>query len=138
MLEVDPTLASRTVVIIKKVQIASLSAINVSRKETKVMSPIDLLWAANESAMDKMGLILLTRFDGRVVNPLPMNTLLHAACSADCHCRWDLFSRILQLNEYSSQASTRDTKGNLPLHYAVRNSFLIDKNSIMRIQSFKS
>lgn len=102
MLEVEPLLASMTLLI-----------------EGRHKFPLDVLWFVNESAMDKMALmILLTQFEGRVIDPPPMHHLLHGACSKPCP--WECFSRILDL--YSAQASQRDTIGNLPLHYAVRNS----------------
>ena len=103
MLEVDPLLAS------------TLVSAQVGRK-----SPLDLLCSANKSAIDKMALILLTQFEGRVVDPLPMHHLLHAACSKPCP--WECFSRILDL--YSTQAFQQDSRGSLPLHYAARNSSL--------------
>lgn len=76
-------------------------------------NPIRLLWNANKSAMDKLALLLLTSFRGRVEEP--HHHLLHAACGSQ-QCPPELISQIME----SFPACQRDDRGNLPLHYAVR------------------
>jgi hypothetical protein len=116
MLQVDPTLASQ-------ITGEYTSAENMGQHTREQKSPADLLWAAaaNGTSVYKMALLLLTQFEGRVVDPLPMHHLLHAACSGKCP--WECFDRILE--GYSAQASQRDDRGNFPLHYAVQNSSLL-------------
>lgn len=76
-----------------------------------------MLWQANDNAMDKMALLLLTSLKGHVVqDPMPMKHILHAACSE--RCPREYLSRIM--HDHPAQASQPDDRGNLPLHYAVR------------------
>lgn len=106
MLEVDPSLATRPCI--------SDQAMYAAGK-----TPVQMLWQANENAMEKMALLLLTALKGHIVNdPMPMNHILHAACHE--RCPRDYLSRVLK--EYPTQASKTDDEGNLPLHYAVRHA----------------
>jgi hypothetical protein len=116
MLQVDPTLASQMMGHFTREE-------NMGQYTREQKSPADLLWAAaaNETSLDKMALLLLTQLEGRVVDPLPMHHLLHAACYGKCP--WEYFDRIWE--EYSAQASQIDDRGNFPLHYAVQNSSLL-------------
>jgi hypothetical protein len=100
-----------------------MEIMEISRMATR--TPKDVLEAHNdESSLDKVALLLLTQFKGRFVDPLPMHHLLHAACSVACP--WACLDRILE--EYSAQASQKDDRGNLPLHYAVQNWWNNDDN----------
>jgi ankyrin repeat protein len=118
MLQFDPTLATEAML-----------------QDNLKKSPANLLWAAaeaaaaeaeaaNEISLDKIALLLLTQFEGSVVDPLPMHHLLHAACALKCPSQY--FDRILE--EYSAQASQRDDRGILPLHYAAQNWDTINWN----------
>lgn len=105
MLHVDPSLATRPCVSDESVCLGK--------------SPVQMLWQANDAAMQKMALLLLTALEGQVVqDPLPINHILHAACHEQCPR--DYLSRIMK--EYAVQASQPDDRGNLPLHYAVRHA----------------
>jgi ankyrin repeat protein len=75
-------------------------------------NPIQLLWKANQSAMGKLALLLLTAFEGKVVTS--HRHILHACCSQECP--QELVFRIME----TYPASERDDQGNLPLHYAIR------------------
>jgi len=84
-------------------------------------SPVKLLWQAYDNAMEKMALLLITAFEGRVPqDPIPMNHILHAACHQ--RCPRDYVKRVMK--EYAIQASQTDYQGNLPLHYATRHAFV--------------
>lgn len=102
MLEVDPSVATQ-------------SCVNEGM-HTDGESPVQMLWKQND--MDKMALLLLTVFEGRAVDQLPVHHLLHAACVSKCPL--DYLARVLK--EFPNQASQPDDHGNLPLHYAVRHS----------------
>lgn len=95
MLEVNPALASQ------------------HDKKGTSNNPIRLMWKANQSAMDKLGLMLLTAFEGTVATT--QRHLLHASCSSQ-QCPPELVLRIMETHP----ASERDDRGNLPLHYAIR------------------
>jgi ankyrin repeat protein len=105
MLQSDPSLATR-------------SCLNES-VHSSWKSPVQLLWQANDTAMDKMALLLLTSFEGHAVDdPMPMNHILHAACSERCPRTY-----LLQIMKgFPTLASQPDNRGNLPLHYAVRHA----------------
>jgi ankyrin repeat protein len=77
-------------------------------------SPVEMVWKHHD--MHKMALLLLTAFEGHVVEPLAVHHLLHAACFTKCPR--DYFSRIVR--KCPNQASQPDDTGNLPLHHAVR------------------
>lgn len=102
MLQVDPSLATRPCVADESTY-------------TSGKSPVQMLWQA-KGAMEKMALLLLTSLKGHVMDdPMPMEHILHAACQQ--RCPRDYLSCLFE--EYPTQASQRDDKGNLPLHYAV-------------------
>ena len=104
MLEVNPTLASQL----------TLSS----------DMPFDVLCRANGSTIDeRVTLILLTTLKGRVMDPVPTEHLLHAACNY--RCPQSLYRKLFTAgNDILQQLTIRDDQGNLPLHYAVRASFL--------------
>jgi hypothetical protein len=105
MLQVDSSLAKRP-------------CISESLHDS-LKTPVQMLWQANDTAMDKMALLLLTLFNGHVVQePMPMKHILHAACSE--RCPRDYLSRIMK--ECPEAGSREDNRGNLPLHYAVRHA----------------
>lgn len=84
-------------------------------------SPLDILlrkngWNLTGVALDKVALILLTTFKGRVMDPVPMNQLVHAVC---CYPRpLTILTRMVRT--FPEQASQPDDQGYLPLHYAVQ------------------
>jgi hypothetical protein len=83
-------------------------------------TPMDILlrkngWNLSGPALNKVALLLLTNLNGRVVDPLPMHHLLHAAC---CYPRPLTFlTRIMKM--FPEQITQPDDEGYLPLHYAV-------------------
>jgi len=85
-------------------------------------TPMDILlrkngWNISGPALDKVALILLTNYKGRVVEPLPMHEMVHAVC---CYPRPLTFlTRIMKA--FPGQVSQPDEDGCLPLHYAVKN-----------------
>lgn len=85
-------------------------------------TPMEILlrrngWEIDGPALEKVALILLTNFKGRVEDPLPIHQLVHAVC---CYPRPLTFlTRIMKL--FPEQVSQPDHDGFLPLHYAVKN-----------------
>lgn len=84
-------------------------------------TPMDILlrkngWNISGTAMDKVALILLTNFKGRVMDPLPMHQMVHAVC---CYPRPLTFlTRIMKT--FPEQTHQPDDEGLMPLHYAVK------------------
>lgn len=101
MLEVDPSLAA---------------ALTENSK-----TPMDILlrrngWALTGPALDKVALILLTNFKQRVIDPPPMQYMVHAVCSYPRPLTF--LTRIIKM--FPDQTNQPDDEGMLPLHYAVK------------------
>jgi ankyrin repeat protein len=103
MLEVNPSLAAQ---------------------EFTFETPLEVLWEVNKPIIDdRMMLILLTTLKGHVMDPLPTEHLVHAACNY--RCPPDFYLKLFEADIATQQQLTmRDDQGKLPLHYAVQPSFL--------------
>lgn len=93
-------------------------------------TPIEILlrqngWNMTGEALEKIALILLTNFKGRVVEPLPMNQIVHAVCSYPRPLTF--LTRIMKM--FPDQVTQPDDVGQLPLHYAVKNVGIWDNSS---------
>jgi hypothetical protein len=111
--------ADADIVVLKRMLFADAELSAQMTKNGK--TPMDILlrkngWNLSGPALDKVALLLLTNFNGRVVDPLPMHHMVHAAC---CYPRPLTFlTRIMKM--FPEQISQPDDEGYLPLHYAVR------------------
>ena len=111
MLQVNPDLASE-----------------IARRVAK--TPIEILLRQNgwdttgEQALEKIALILLVNFKGRVVEPLPMQEIVHAVCAYPRPLTF--LTRIMKA--FPEQVHQTDEHGHLPLHYAVKNVGIWDNS----------
>lgn len=93
-------------------------------------TPIELLlrqngWNTTGEALEKIALILLVNFKGRVVDPLPMQEIVHAVCAYPLPLTF--LTRIMRA--FPEQVHQTDEHGHLPLHYAVKNVGIWDNSS---------
>jgi hypothetical protein len=93
-------------------------------------TPIELLlrqngWNTTGEGLEKIALILLVNFKGRVVDPLPIQDIVHAVCAFPLPLTF--LTRIMRA--FPGQVHQTEEHGHLPLHYAVKNVGIWDNST---------